>query len=103
MVFPALGGETMRPLWPIPIGAIISITLVDSFLGSVSRVTCTLGKTGVNLSYPNLFFALSGSNSFTVSTRIKPKYLSPSFGGLTLPVTKSPVRKLNLLICDCET
>ncbi|CAB4783282.1 unannotated protein [freshwater metagenome] len=37
MVLPAFGGETISPRWPLPIGAIKSITRVVNTLGSVSR------------------------------------------------------------------
>ncbi|CAB4856720.1 unannotated protein [freshwater metagenome] len=37
IVLPALGGETISPRWPLPIGAIKSITRVVRMFGSVSR------------------------------------------------------------------
>ena len=37
IVLPALGGETMRPRWPLPIGAAMSITRPIRLVASVSR------------------------------------------------------------------
>ena len=36
MVLPALGGETIRPRWPLPIGAMRSMMRWVSLVGSVS-------------------------------------------------------------------
>ncbi len=36
-VLPALDGDTIRPRWPLPIGAIRSMILVVMMVGSVSR------------------------------------------------------------------
>ena len=37
IVLPAFGGATMRPRWPLPIGATRSMMRCVSFVGSVSR------------------------------------------------------------------
>ena len=76
-----MGGATIKPLCPFPTGAIRSIILLDSSLGSVSSLSCSVGKIAVKDSNLVLAFASSGSMLLTVSTFINPKYLSPSLGG----------------------
>ena len=87
VVFPALGGDTIKPLCPLPTGDIMSIKRVDNSLGVVSRIIMSSGNTGVKFSNLSLFLEPSGSVSLTFSTLTRPKYLSPSFGGLTFPAT----------------
>ncbi len=50
IVLPALGGETIRPRWPLPIGATRSMTRVVRMCGSVSRRSRSCGYSGVSLS-----------------------------------------------------
>ena len=49
MVLPALGGETIRPRWPLPIGATRSMTRVVRLPGSVSRRSRSCGYSGRQL------------------------------------------------------
>ena len=49
IVLPALGGETIRPRWPLPIGATMSMTRVVRLVGSVSRRSRSLAYSGVSL------------------------------------------------------
>ena len=48
-VLPAFGGETIRPRWPLPIGATRSMTRGPIFLGSVSRRRRSDGYSGTSL------------------------------------------------------
>ena len=48
-VLPAFGGETIRPRWPLPIGATRSMTRGPIFLGSVSRRRRSEGYSGTSL------------------------------------------------------
>ncbi len=50
-VLPALGGDTMSPRWPLPMGATRSMIRVVSTPGSVSRRSRSWGYSGV--SFPN--------------------------------------------------
>ena len=43
IVLPALGGDTIRPRWPLPIGATRSMTRVVRMPGSVSRRSRSCG------------------------------------------------------------
>ena len=43
IVLPALGGATIRPRWPLPIGATRSMIRVVRMLGSVSRRSRSCG------------------------------------------------------------
>jgi len=69
IVLPALGGETISPRWPRPMGAIRSITRVDRLLAVVSSLSWRLGKMAVSDSKYGRCLATSGSTPFTVSTR----------------------------------
>ena len=62
-----------------------------------------MGNMGVKLSKVRRPRAASGSMALTATTRTSPKYLSPSLGGRTWPVTWSPVLSPNRLIWDWET
>ncbi len=48
-VLPALGGETMRPRWPLPIGETRSMIRVVRMPGSVSSRRRSCGYSGVSL------------------------------------------------------
>ena len=70
-VLPALGGETINPRCPLPIGAIRSIILEDrSSLDPLpcSRINLSLGKRGVKFSNKILFLVFLGSSPLIVST-----------------------------------
>ncbi len=43
IVLPALAGETIKPRWPLPIGAAMSMTRPIRLAGSVSRRSRSLG------------------------------------------------------------
>ena len=94
VVFPAFGGETTMPRWPLPTGAIMSTMRPVTSVGPVSRRNRSLGKSGVSLSNPGRFFAASGSPSFTFSTDSSAAYFSFSRATRILPVTVSPLRRL---------
>ena len=64
IVLPALGGATIKPLCPFPIGDIKSINLVDISFGCFSKVNLSSGYIGVNDSKDFLCIAVSGSSSF---------------------------------------
>ncbi|MPN09447.1 hypothetical protein SDC9_156737 [bioreactor metagenome] len=68
VVFPAFGGDTIRALCPLPIGAKRSTILVDMIFLSVSRFNFSSGKMGVSDSNCGLFLAASGSVKLTFST-----------------------------------
>ncbi len=91
MVFPAFGGATINPRCPFPTGAIKSIILFDSSLGSVSSLICLVGNIAVSDSNLVLDLDSSGSKSLTDSTLINPQYLAPSLGGRVFPFIMSPV------------
>src|SRR3990167_4795177 len=62
-VLPALGGETSRPRWPLPMGAIRSITRAVRFsVEALSRSSPnrSVGWSGVRFSNRTLFLASSG-------------------------------------------
>jgi hypothetical protein len=60
VVFPALGGATIKPLCPLPIGAIRSINLVDKPWELISKLILSFGKIGVRSSKFGLLVAESG-------------------------------------------
>jgi len=63
-VLPAFGGETIKPLCPLPTGAIKSIILADkSSLEPLpcSRTNLSLGNNGVRFSNSIFFLAFSES------------------------------------------
>ena len=100
-VFPAFGGETIKDLWPFPVGAVRSITLEER--SSVlpvpsSKSILSSGNKGVRFSKEGLFFVLSGSSKFISSIFKIAKYLSPSLGERIFPFMVSPVLNPNLLI-----
>ena len=49
IVLPAFGGETIRPRWPLPIGATMSIRRPVSLFGVVSCFSRSCGYSGVSL------------------------------------------------------
>ena len=107
IVLPALGGETIRPRWPLPIGATRSMTRVVSMCGSVSRRSRSCGYSGVSLLNSGAVCALPpGPAPLTVSSRTSALNFSrrsPSRGWRTAPVTASPLRRPCLRTWDSET
>jgi len=69
IVLPALGGETIRPRWPRPMGATILMSLPDKASGRVSRSMSLSGKMGVKETKLGRERASSGLMSFIASTR----------------------------------
>ena len=67
-------------------------------LGTVSKFNLLSGYNGVKLSNIVLSLITSGETKLTDSTFNNAKKRSPSFGGLTWPLTVSPVLKPNFLI-----
>ena len=102
-VLPALGGATMSPLCPLPIGAIRSMSLVARSRLLPSREILSYGNTGVSREKSFRLIAAPGSSPFTVFTYRSAPKRSPSFGSRVIPFILSPVLRLNLLICVCET
>ena len=47
VVFPALGGDTIRPLWPLPMGERMSTILIAISRPVLSILSLSFGKTGV--------------------------------------------------------
>ncbi|MBA7709566.1 hypothetical protein ES703_118487 [subsurface metagenome] len=81
MVFPARGGETIRPLCPFPMGVNRSMTLSEIVSAPVSSLILSLGYRGVRLSNSTLSLASSGFSKFTASTLSKAKNFSLALGG----------------------
>ena len=101
-----MGGETIRPLCPLPVGAVKSIILADKssvvpFPASITILSS--GNKGVKFSKATFDFVCSGALKLISSIFNKAKYLSPSFGGLIFPDIESPVLSPNLLIWLGET
>jgi hypothetical protein len=71
MFYPAFGGETIKPLCPLPIGAIRSIIRDDKSSFEplpCSNISLSFGNKGVKFSKRILFFVLVGSSPLIVST-----------------------------------
>ena len=96
IVLPALGGETMRPRWPLPTGATRSMTRGVYAFAEVSMRSCSEGYSGVSLPNSRRDLASSGAMPLTESTRTSALYFwrwrSPSRGSRTAPATASPAR-----------
>jgi len=70
-VLPALGGETINPRCPLPIGDARSIILEERSSADplpCSRVRREVGKSGVKFSKRIFFFVFSGASLLIVST-----------------------------------
>ncbi|MNC87018.1 hypothetical protein D3C83_27120 [compost metagenome] len=70
-VLPAFGGETIRPRWPLPMGAMMSMmrpVMFSSALMSRSSFSCSVGWYGVRFSNRILCLEFSGDSSLTLST-----------------------------------
>ncbi len=98
VVFPALGGATIIPLCPFPIGATKSINLIVISLNELSNLNLLSGYIGVSESKSFLLRADSGLSSLTCLTYKSALNFSPCLGGLVIPVILSPVCIWNLLI-----
>src|SRR3990172_5205994 len=103
MVLPALGGDTIRPRWPRPIGAMRFSRRTDRLLEVVSRLRRRLGKEGVRAPKWGRLRDCSGSRPLMTSTRTRLWYFSPLLGGLIWPETSSPERMPSRLTWEAET
>ena len=77
-VLPAFGGDTIRPRWPLPIGAMRSMIRAVMFDGSAgfSRRSFSSGNSGVRSSNRGRWRACSGSPPLTVSMRSSAGFFS---------------------------
>ena len=93
VVLPALGGDTMRPRWPLPMGAVRSMTraVVVFFPCSMSRRSS--GNTGVRSANFGRKAMISGAMSLTADTFCRAANLSLGRAGRVVPVTISPLRR----------
>ena len=106
IVLPALAGETIRPRWPLPIGAAMSMTRPMRFVDSVSRRSRSEAYSGVSFWNSMRPLAASGSAPLMVSIRtsgLNFSLRSPSRGWRTCPVTASPRRRPYLRTIESET
>gem|GEM_PF-3823930 len=106
-VLPALGGETIRPRWPLPIGATRSTTRGPIFLGSVSRRSRSCGYSGTSLLNSTRSLFSSGVRPLTEVSWTRAENFwrellccSPSRGARMAPTTASPLRRLFFLTWD---
>ena len=105
-VLPALDGETIRPRWPLPIGATMSMTRVVRIDASVSSRSRSCAYSGVSLENSSRCLAVSTSPPLTVSMRtsgLNFSLRSVSGACLTWPVTASPLRSPYLRTIDSDT
>ena len=95
VVLPALGGETMSPRWPLPMGASRSTMrgVRSVFPSIVSMLSFSSGKSGVRSSNRGRRRATSGSMPWTLSTRNNAGYFSFDAAGRNPPTSWSPLRK----------
>ena len=105
VVLPALGGDTMRPRWPLPIGDSRSTIRAVMFVGSdgFSRVRRVSGNSGVRSSKLGRSRALSGSSPFTRSIRSSAGFFSLRSAGRLAPFRWSPLRSPNWRACLTDT
>ena len=89
VVLPALGGETIRPRWPLPIGASRSTmrAVTFSLAPGISRWSRESGNSGVRSSKRGRLRAASGSRPETVSIRSSAGYFSLFEAGRQAPST----------------
>ena len=103
-VLPALGGDTMRPRWPLPIGEIRSMIRAVMFSGGrVSSRSVSSGNSGVRSSKRRRPRAWSGSTPLTLSMRSRAGFFSLRMAGRLAPVTWSPLRSPNCRTCFTDT
>ena len=93
VVLPALGGDTMRPRWPLPMGAVRSMTraVVVFFPCSMSRRSS--GNTGVRSANFGRKAMISGAMPLTADTFCRAANLSLGRAWRVVPVTMSPLRR----------
>ena len=103
VVFPALGGDTIIPRWPFPMGQRISTSLAAVVPPGRSSLILSKGNTGVIFSNSMRFLAASGERSFTLEIKSSAPNFSPEAFFLVIPFIISPVFRLNLLICEGDT
>ncbi|CAB4716450.1 unannotated protein [freshwater metagenome] len=105
VVFPALGGATMSPRCPLPIGEIRSIIREVMSYGWSSRSnrSCSEGNTGVSSSKLTRSRANSGSTPLTASMRRSAGFFSPRLAGRLAPVSQSPRRRPSWRVCLTDT
>ena len=105
VVLPALGGDTIRPRWPLPMGAtrsMIRAVMLNGSAGSSSRRRSS-GNSGVRSSKRGRLRATSGSAPFTVSMRSSAGFFSLRPAGRLVPVTWSPLRSPYWRVCLTDT
>src|ERR1700760_1343359 len=89
IVLPALGGDTISPRWPLPMGVTRSmIRAVGEPAGPSSR-SRSCGYSGVSSANSGRCAASAGSAPLTLSTRVSPGYLSR-----VLPVRGGPLQQV---------
>ncbi len=106
IVLPALGGDTISPRWPLPIGATRSMTRVVRLPGVVSRRRRSCGYRGVSFENSGRLRAASSGPPLTVSIRTRGvnfSLRSPSGGAFVAPVMASPLRRPLLRTIDSDT
>ena len=103
VVLPALGGETISPRCPFPMGHIRSMIRVEISVGLCSRRSRSSGYSGVRSLKSRRARASSGSRPLTLSTRERAAYFSESRGSLTVPSISSPRRRPIRRIIDRGT
>ena len=103
VVFPALGGDTIMPLWPLPIGAIRSTILMETSLADRSMRSRSLGKIGVMFSNVYLPAISPGANPFTDFTNSNAENFSCWARILVLPDMISPVLSPKRRIWEGDT
>jgi len=88
-VLPALGGDTIRPRCPFPMGATRSMIRAVMFVGSApfSSRNFSSGNSGVRSSNLGRLRACSGSPPLTVSMRSNAGFFSLRPAGRDRPVT----------------
>ena len=94
VVLPALGGDTISPRCPLPMGEMRSTMRATMLLVSpgTSRRSFWSGKSGVRSSNRGRARASSGVMSLTVSMRRRAGYFSLLLAGRLAPLMKSPLR-----------
>ena len=95
VVLPALGGDTMSPRWPLPIGDRRSTmrVVMFSFSPGISRFSRSSGKRGVRSSNRGRLRATSGSSEETVSIWRRAGNFSVLPAGRQKPSMLSPLRR----------
>ncbi len=89
VVLPALGGDTMSPRWPLPMGETRSAMRAVMLVGSVSTssVRRSSGNSGVRSSKLGRALEVSASPPFTLSMRSRAGFFSLRPAGRLAPFT----------------